>query len=64
MKISGTIGYPSVRYGSFAGALVAAVAPGPERSARLLRARRAAERWSWERSAEQLETVWLDAARE
>ena len=48
---------------AFAAALLAAITPSPERTARLQAARRAAERWSWERSAEQLEQVWLDAAR-
>lgn len=48
---------------AFVDALLAALTAGAERDARLAAARRAAERWSWERSAEQLEQVWLDAAR-
>jgi glycosyltransferase involved in cell wall biosynthesis len=53
---------PSGDEPAFAAALQAALTPGAERSARLAVARRAAERWSWERSAEQLEQVWLEVA--
>ena len=48
---------------AFAAALLDALSPSSRRDTRLELARRAAERWSWERSAEQLEQVWLDAAR-
>jgi glycosyltransferase involved in cell wall biosynthesis len=48
---------------AFAAALMEAVRHGEQRSERLLRAAEAAGRWSWERSAEQLEQVWAEAAR-
>ncbi|MHC5212081.1 MAG: glycosyltransferase family 4 protein [Planctomycetota bacterium] len=47
---------------AFAAALLDAIRHGAARSARIERAADAAERWSWERSAVQLEQVWRRAA--
>jgi glycosyltransferase involved in cell wall biosynthesis len=43
-------------------AIVAAVSAGPERERRVAAGRELAARWSWERSAQQLETLWLALA--
>ena len=43
---------------AFGAALVAAVTLGPERDARLARARELSARWSWDRSAQVLEAAW------
>jgi len=43
-------------------ALVDAVSPGAERERRLALGRELSARWSWERSAEQLEALWLRLA--
>jgi glycosyltransferase involved in cell wall biosynthesis len=47
---------------AFATALLDAVRRGDARDERLARAAEAAQRWSWERSAEQLEQVWTRVA--
>ncbi len=50
---------PSDDLTAFVDALSAALVLGPEREARLQRAAQLAQRWSWERSAETLEALWL-----
>lgn len=46
----------------FARALVEAVTPSRERDARVALGRKLAERWSWERSAAELEALWEQVA--
>jgi len=48
----------------FARALVDAVTPSTDRDARIELGRRAAERWSWDRSAATLEALWDEVAAE
>jgi len=48
----------------FARALVDAVTPSEDRDARIEAGRRAAERWSWDRSAATLEALWEQVAAE